>query len=250
MLGRPVIRFEVVSSTMDVLAQLAARGAPEGTVVVAGYQTHGRGRSDRRWSAPAGTALLHSVLMRPPLAVQQLSPLSILVADAIVATLRERHGVQAQIKWPNDVLVGGKKISGILIQTRHVPNTRFPAVLVGAGINANVSQMDLPEGGTSLLVETGQRVDLEGLMRGFLDRLEPRYHDLSEQHLDDRWEHIHNVLAMRGEHVSVVDGGVTTSGRLLGIDTTGALLLETDDQEPCRIVVGDLTRGPRRASRR
>jgi BirA family transcriptional regulator, biotin operon repressor / biotin---[acetyl-CoA-carboxylase] ligase len=245
MLGRRVIRFDAVSSTMDVLSQLAARGAQDGTVVVADFQTHGRGRVDRQWSAPPGTALLHSVLLRPGMAMAQLSPLSLLVADAVVATLRDVHGVSSQIKWPNDVLIGGRKISGILIRTRITPGDAFPAVVIGVGINANAGPGDLPPGAPSLLVETGRRTDRTELMREFLERLDVRYQELRKRDLEDRLEQIRGVLAMRGEHVTVVEGRGSVTGRLLGIDADGALLLQLDGSEPRRVVVGDLTRGPR-----
>ncbi|HVL25387.1 MAG TPA: biotin--[acetyl-CoA-carboxylase] ligase [Thermomicrobiales bacterium] len=245
MLGEPLIRRDVVASTMDMLARLAAAGAPEGTTVVAEYQTAGRGRAGRQWVAPPGTALLHSVLLRPKLAVQRLTPLAILVADAVVTTLEERYGLTARIKWPNDVLLNGQKVSGVLIQTRTFPGDAHPAVLVGVGINANVPVADLPEGGTSLLVATGQPVDRDDLMRAFLARLDVRYQELLAGDQADRVPAIQDRLAMRGEQVSIVDGGTTVTGRLCGIDASGALLLDTGEADLRRIVVGDLTRGPR-----
>jgi len=246
MLGRPLIRFDRVSSTMDILAELAARGAGEGTTVVANHQTQGRGRSGRAWVAPPGTALLPSVLLRPELPPASLSPLAILVADAIAAALREDYGLSALIKWPNDVLVHGRKVSGVLIQTRMFPSTAHPAVLVGVGINANIPEGDLPVGGTSLIVQRGKPVDRDALMWRFLGELEARYADLRRGSLDDRWARIQPSLAMRGEPVEVIEGGSRIEGRLLGLDSTGALLLQTDAPATARVVVGDLTRGPRR----
>lgn len=148
MLGQPVIRFDDVGSTMDVLADLAALGAPEGTTVVADYQASGRGRAQRSWVAPKGAALLHSLLLRPMLPAGRLMPLSILVGESLVATMRDAYSLPAQLKWPNDVLIHGRKVSGVLIQNRGTP----PAVIVGVGINANVHEADLPPGGTSLMV--------------------------------------------------------------------------------------------------
>jgi BirA family biotin operon repressor/biotin-[acetyl-CoA-carboxylase] ligase len=245
MLGDPLIRRDVVGSTMDVLADFAAAGAPEGTTIVADYQTAGRGRAGRQWTAPPGTALLHSILLRPRLPIQRLTPLAILVADALVMTLDECFRVQALIKWPNDVLVNGQKICGILIQTRTFPGDAHPAVLVGVGVNANVPAADLPAGGSSILVATGQPVDRDALMCAFLAHLDIRYQELLAGDLDDRLAAMQDRLAMRGEEVSVVDGGATVTGRLLGVDASGALLLDTGGPHLHRVVVGALTRGPR-----
>lgn len=226
---------------MDVLAELAAVGAAEGTVVIAGFQAAGRGRAQRAWVAPRGAALLHSILLRPELPPQRLTPLSILVGEAIVATMREVYALPAQLKWPNDVLIHGRKIAGVLIQNRGAP----PAVIVGVGINANVRKADLPDVGTSLLVELGERVDHDALMHAFLDRLDVRYCELLADDLKARWQHVHEVLAFRGDLVAVQDGAVRVDGRVRGIDTDGALLLDVDGSVH-RVVVGDVSRGPRR----
>lgn len=226
---------------MDVLADLAALGAPEGTTVVADFQAHGRGRANRSWAVPADTALLHSVLLRPELPPGRLTPLSVLVGEAIVATLREQHDLPAQLKWPNDVLVHKGKIGGVLIQVRGTP----PAAIVGVGINANVSADHLPEGGTSIWVEKGEIVDREALMRAFLDQLAIRYQELVLNDLEERWKQVHRVLAFKGERVLVQDGDACVDGQIRGVDTDGALLLDVDGSVR-RIMVGDVSRGPRR----
>lgn len=243
MLGRPIIRFDEVGSTMDVLADLAALGAPEGTTVVAEHQNAGRGRSGRQWAAPPGTSLLHSVLLRPDLPLQRLTPLSLLVADAIVTTLRELHGIQAEIKWPNDVLVDGRKVSGVLTQTRSHEDGL--AVIVGVGINTNIPLADLPPAATSLLAERGSHVDRNALMWHFLGELECRYQDLLSGHLEQRWQTIRNSLALLGDPVTVEDQDVVISGILHGVDDEGAMLLDQGGVTR-RVVVGDLARGPRR----
>jgi BirA family biotin operon repressor/biotin-[acetyl-CoA-carboxylase] ligase len=103
----------------------------------------------------------------------------------------------------------------------------------------------MPAGGTSVLMETGREIDRDELMRSFLDQLDVRYRELRQDDLHDRWDQVQGKLAMRGELVSVIDGDAVVTGCLAGIDTTGALLLQTDDPHPRRIVVGDLIRGPR-----
>ncbi|HEV2074067.1 MAG TPA: biotin--[acetyl-CoA-carboxylase] ligase [Thermomicrobiales bacterium] len=242
MLGRPVIRFDAVASTMDVLADLAALGAPEGTIVIADYQSAGRGRSGREWTAPPRTSLLYSILLRPELPIRQLTPLSLLVADAIVATLGECHGVQAEIKWPNDVLIKGKKVSGVLAQVKSQVDGKV--TILGVGVNANILTADLPSNATSLLVELGEPVDHNALMWRFLNELESRYQDLLSSRIEQRWLAIRNTLAMLGDSVTVKERHADIHGILQGIDDEGALLLDQGGVIR-RVVAGDLTRGPR-----
>jgi BirA family biotin operon repressor/biotin-[acetyl-CoA-carboxylase] ligase len=242
MLGRPVIRFDAVASTMDVLADLAAIGAPEGTTVVADYQSAGRGRSGRLWTAPPGTALLHSILLRPELPIQRLTPLSLLVADAIVTTLRTCFGVQAQIKWPNDVLIEGQKVSGVLTHVKSQAGRQV--TIVGVGVNANILAADLPPNATSLLVERGGPIDRNALMWRCLDELEGRYQDLLAGRIEQRWRTVRDALAMLGDPVTVLEQQAEIHGILHGIDEEGALLIDQGGVIR-RVVAGDLTRGPR-----
>ena len=242
MLGRPVIRFDAIASTMDVLADLAVLGAPEGTTVVADYQSAGRGRSGRHWTAPPGTALLHSILLRPDLPIQRLTPLSLLAADAIVTTLWECYEVKAEIKWPNDVLVKGKKVSGVLTQVKSQGTPQ--AVILGVGINANILEVNLPQNATSLLVERGGPIDRNPLMWRFLVELESRYQDLLAGRIEQRWQTIRSSLAMLGHTVTVQEQQENIHGVLHGIDKEGALLLDQGGSIR-RVVAGDLTRGPR-----
>jgi BirA family biotin operon repressor/biotin-[acetyl-CoA-carboxylase] ligase len=242
MLGRPLIRLDAVASTMIVLGELATAGAREGTTVVAGHQSAGRGRANRRWITPPDTALLASVLLRPGLPHHRLSALSILVGDAIAASVHALYGLEARIKWPNDVLINGRKVSGVLIQSRMQPPGMV--VIVGFGINANIAPPDIPPAGTSLLAELGSPVDRDALLRRTLDELDTRYQDLLAGRLQHRWLEIGERIAMRGELVSVEEGGEIITGTLKRVDIDGALVLDFDGQEQ-RIVVGDLSRGPK-----
>lgn len=242
MLGRPLIRFDSVPSTMTVLADLASAGAPEGTTVVTGFQSSGRGRTGRAWVTPPHTSLLCSVLLRPHLALQRLTPLSILVADAITSVTRDRYGLDARIKWPNDVLVGGKKLSGVLIQTQ--ASGPFPNVNIGIGVNANILPHDLPETATSLFAECGSLLDIDHLLRQVLDAVGARYLALLDDSLEPIWAGIQDRLAMRNDFVTVQEGAASVTGHLLRIDPDGSLVL-IEGGTLRRVVVGDLVRGPR-----
>jgi len=262
---------------MDILADLAASGAPEGTTVLAGFQETGRGRADRRWVVPPDRAVLASVLLCPGVPLPRLMPLSLLVADAIRESVTSLYGLDPQIKWPNDLLIGGRKLSGVLIQTRHMSRShrlpslkaavipsavegsliqtdgqpgqsKNPVVMVGMGINANVSPDDLPPMGTSILAETGREVNRDELLRTVLDALYERYRELVEDRLENRWQRLRRHLAMLDEEVVVEDAGRRITGILSGVDRDGTLILRDGSGER-RIAAGDLSRGPRPVSR-
>lgn len=238
MIGRPIIRLDAVSSTQDTVFRLVALGAGEGTTVVAGYQSGGRGRAGRAWVAPPGQALLFSILFRPQVPPHRLSPLSILVADAISTTLAREFGLDPAIKWPNDVLVGGRKLCGILIQAR-------PGVAVaGIGLNVSIAPSELPDGATSLDTEAGYPVDRDALLHALLRAIGERYDDLLRGDLDDAMARVDARLHLKGEQVTLQDGDRTLEGRVRGVREDGALLLEVDGALRA-IVSGELTRGPR-----
>ncbi|MBO9405790.1 MAG: biotin--[acetyl-CoA-carboxylase] ligase [Thermomicrobium sp.] len=166
-----VHRYQRVTSTMDIAADLAAQGAPAGTVVLAEEQTEGRGREGRRWLAPPGTSLLFTVIARPPFAVVQDERLAVRVAEHVAAAIAATCGLRPSIKEPNDLLVNGRKLVGILLQSR-VRAEVLEYLLLGIGINVNIPADCLPlPTATSLLVELGHPVDRDRLLAAVLDQL-------------------------------------------------------------------------------
>jgi BirA family transcriptional regulator, biotin operon repressor / biotin---[acetyl-CoA-carboxylase] ligase len=170
--GRFGLDYRYVESTPSTQLLLAA-DAPEGAVVAAGEQTAGRGRLGRSWVAPAGTSLLCSVQLRPTVSPDRLPELTGVVAHACAEAIEAVTGLGTEIKFPNDVLVGGRKIAGILAEARD------GRVVAGIGVNVNIAEADLPTGletpATSLLAETGREVDRAELLVELLERLEQRY---------------------------------------------------------------------------
>ncbi len=164
-------RYDRVTSTMDIAAELAANGAPAGTVVIADEQTQGKGREGRRWLAPPGTSLLFTVIARPPFAVVQDPYLSVRVAEHVRAAIARTCGLLPAIKEPNDLLIDGRKLGGILLQSR-IRGETVDYLLIGIGINVNIppEQLPLPTA-TSLLVALGHPVDRETLLAAILDQL-------------------------------------------------------------------------------
>jgi BirA family transcriptional regulator, biotin operon repressor / biotin---[acetyl-CoA-carboxylase] ligase len=168
-LGRPYRFVERTASTQRLLAA----DDPEGAVAVADEQTEGRGRLGRQWLAPAGTSLLVSVLLRPNVQPARLPELSLVAGRACAEAIAEVAGIETEVKFPNDVLVGGRKVAGILAEASE------GRVVLGIGVNVNQAAGELPPDArtpaTSLLLETGREVGRAALLVALLERLERRY---------------------------------------------------------------------------
>ena len=243
-IGAHIVRFPTLGSTMDEVMRLAAHGEPEGTVVVAAEQTAGRGRAGRVWSAAPGSALLCSVLLRPRLAPDDLGMLPLMAGVAVARTVERLGGVSARVKWPNDVLVGDRKIAGVLMQSRIGP-AGVGHIVLGIGLNVGAALADLPPGATSLRVAGGRDVGLAEVERTLLAELEIVYRaTLAAGGRPDPAEWLARA-AYLGEMAQVVDDGAAIDGEVLGITPRGALRLRLADGSEREVVAGDLTRGPR-----
>jgi BirA family transcriptional regulator, biotin operon repressor / biotin---[acetyl-CoA-carboxylase] ligase len=238
MIGRPVIRLDSVSSTQDVAFLLAERGASEGTVVLTRHQRAGRGRAGRAWTDQPGDALLFSVILRPQISPGRLAPFSILLADAIAETIGSRYGLDAEVKWPNDVLINGRKLSGVLIQSRN------GVAVAGIGINVRAPETRLPQGATSLFIETRRHQDADALLAALLSAIDARYADTLSGDMGEAIRRINARLYLRGEQVTIKDGAWERRGQVVRVRDDGALLLKTGHSDEV-IVSGEMVRGPR-----
>ena len=169
--GRPYVYAEVTPSTQRLLGDEHSEGA----VAVTEEQTEGRGRLGRRWLSPPGVSLLFSVLLEPPVETPRLPELSLVAGEACSDAIEAVAGVTPEIKLPNDILLSGRKVAGILAEARE------GRVVLGIGVNVNVPEADLPADvdlpATSLLVETGREIDRADLLVELLERLERAYDD-------------------------------------------------------------------------
>jgi|SRR5579875_4092028 len=157
---------------MDLAAELAAGGAPPGIVVVAEEQSAGRGRLDHSWQAPAGTSLLTTMILRPDIGIARDPDFSLRIAEVLKRVIEKETGVRATIKPPNDLMIDGKKVSGILAQTS-IRGEMLDYLLIGVGLNVNIPPEALPlPTATSLFVVTGKLWDRDKLLRAFLRELE------------------------------------------------------------------------------
>src|SRR6185436_7212359 len=192
-LGSTILRFDRVASTNDAAKEMAASGAPEGTCVLAGEQTAGRGRLGRSWSSPSGEGLYLSVIVRPAIRAAQSTVLTLASAVAVGETLELDFQVPADIKWPNDVMASGRKICGILVESAIEGDLLQYAVL---GIGVNVSQKsfppDLSQPATSIFLELGHETALEEVLRRLLARTDSWYREatVDPRIVISRWEEL------------------------------------------------------------
>jgi BirA family biotin operon repressor/biotin-[acetyl-CoA-carboxylase] ligase len=244
-LGHPVLFCSVVDSTMDEARRLIARnspaGLPDGTLLVADEQTGGRGRLQRSWWAPPASSLLLSLVFRPPLAPHQAQRITMICSLAVCDAIFERSGLSPQVKWPNDVLIDGRKVCGILTELDLV-GSHLDYVIVGIGINVNVDLAAAPplmSPATSLLAETGHTTSRLELLIALLANLERRYAALQDGHsFHQEWA---SRMATLGEQVEVAGGSERWTGVAVGVDSDGALLVRTDDGDTQRILAADVT---------
>lgn len=229
----PGLRVEVVEetgSTNALVAERARAGEPEGLVVVAEHQTAGRGRLDRRWETPPRAALTFSVLLRPSVAPASWPWLPLLAGHAVGKTLRA-VGHDAAVKWPNDVLIDGRKVAGLLVE--RVDSPAGPAAVVGIGLNVSTSRQELPvPEATSLALEAGGAPDRTALLVDLLATLGESYAAwqaggaAAEARLAESYAAACDTV---GREVRVdLPAAQTLHGRATGVDSRGRLLVEHD----------------------
>lgn len=236
-IGQKVLYYPSLTSTMEVARQVVGQGAEEGTVVIAEEQTAGKGRLKRTWLAPRGNIAL-SVILHPALA--NLPSLIMLASLAVVHSIESVTGLKAQIKWPNDVLINGKKVCGILIENEIQGKT--VAAIIGIGIDVNLRLADYPEIqsiATSLSDELGTEVSRLELIRSLLAEMENLYLALSAGgSLYEEWR---DSLITLGKKVRVTGVDAVYEGTAESVDRDGSLLIRGTDGKLTRIVAGDVT---------
>jgi len=240
----PVHHFETLDSTNDLAKELAARGAPEGTVVVAETQTRGRGRLDREWNSPPGVGLYVSLVLRPMLPPMELPQITLTTAVAVVRAVRRVAGLAPGIKWPNDLLINGKKLGGILTEME-TEIDRIRHVVVGLGLNVNNPGFppELTATATSLALEAGRTFSRVNLLQAWLEEFEALYGRFLNQGFPEILEEWKGAAVTLGKMVTVRQGPREISGQALDVAPDGALLLRTADGEMVRVTSGEITPG-------
>ena len=270
--GRPLLHYPSVTSTNDVARAAAEGGAPSGTVVVADQQTAGRGRLARVWFSPPGQGLWTTVLVRPgagrPGLLTWLTPLA---GVAAALTIRKRCGVPVMLKWPNDLMVGGRKLGGILAESRMEPGPTCRYAIIGLGLNVRQSAADFPAElagrATSLAMEGAKNArtggsgvgghaagdgvvdggrDRADLLAAILNRLEEEYLALVNQGAEGLLCRYRMLCSTVGQTVTARLGERTLEGLATGIGPDGSLLLlPTGSAEEIAIPAGEVTIRPK-----
>jgi len=236
--GQKVIYYSSLTSTMEVAKREAQQGAAEGTVILANEQTAGKGRLKRLWLSPKGNIAL-SIILYPGLS--HLPSLIMLASLAVVNGIEAATGLKAQVKWPNDVLINGRKVCGILINNDVQGNTVAYSI-IGIGINVNLRLTDSPEIqsiATSLSDELGRDVSRLSVIRYLLAKTERLYLALTAgESIYEEWR---DSLVTLGERVRVKTGEAIHEGIAESVARDGSLLLRGLDGSLTRIVAGDVT---------
>lgn len=242
--GRDIRVFEETTSTNDVIERFARDGVKEGVVVFAESQTKGRGRLGRQWISPARKGLWFSVLLRPNLRPQEATQLTVASATALRRAIEMQTGLCPEIKWPNDMLIRGRKIAGILTEMSAEVD-RVKHVTIGIGVDVNLSAADLPADlrriATSLRIESGEpisRPDLAAQILRELDRDYARIRAGEFAQLADEWEEHCSTI---GCEVTIQTGARRIRGAAESLDEAGALLVRTEHGHLERIIGGDVT---------
>src|SRR4051794_38385595 len=249
-IGRPLWHYETVPSTMPLAHELAASGASDGTALLAEEQAAGRGRRGRAWAAPKGSAILCSLICRPPLRPDDLFLLTAAVSVGLCTGIERATGLRPRVKWPNDLLLDDRKLAGVLCESRFAGSGLAHAV-AGFGLNVTLQAADFPNvpgavPPTSLALALGRPVDRLELLRAILEEIDAAYDLLWQGELDRVREDWQSRLAGQGEAIRVETEHGPLLGDFVGVDRSGALLLRTGDGTE-RILVGDVITGPRPA---
>ncbi|WP_231686756.1 biotin--[acetyl-CoA-carboxylase] ligase [Bacillus sp. JCM 19034] len=241
--GQEQTYYPSIHSTQKVAQQLQQKGVKEGHLVVANEQTDGKGRMSREWYSPANTSVSMSLLLRPNVSPQKTPQLTLLTAVAIVRAIKRVTDVTAQIKWPNDVLINGRKLVGILTEIQSEPDV-VHSVIIGIGINVNQTAEDIPphlqEKSTSLLLESKKYVQRAELIAEVLNELEVLY----KLYMNDGFE----AIKLMWETHSISIGTYLTArtptkniyGFAKGITNEGCLLIEDESGEVHQIYSADI----------
>ncbi len=242
--GRDIRVFQETTSTNDVVEKLARDGVKEGVVVFAESQTKGRGRLGRKWISPVKKGLWLSVLLRPDLRPQAATQLTVVAATALARAIRSQTQLTPEIKWPNDILIRGKKVAGILTElSAELDQVKYLILGIGVDVNLTASEFpaDLRKIATSLKIEAGRTINRAELAAALIEELDVDYARICSGQFEsvaDEWE---EQCVTLGCNVSIQMGDRAIQGRAESLDSDGALLVRTQHGRLERIIGGDVT---------
>jgi BirA family biotin operon repressor/biotin-[acetyl-CoA-carboxylase] ligase len=243
-MGREIVSYKKADSTNDVAYSLAEKGMKEGSVIIAEEQARGKGRHGRQWVSPPKGGIYMSIILRPELAPNEIPKITLLAAVAVSKAIRAATGLPALIKWPNDIMVDGRKVCGILTEMRAQQDS-IDFVVLGIGVNVNTPVRSLPKGASSLkaeLEEAGKETPVSRieLTRSIIGSVE-KYYDILEaggaKSIIEEWK---GLSAMLGSRVKVMLPKRSFEGRAHDIDRDGALIVRLDSGVLEKVSSGDV----------
>lgn len=241
--GACIYEYAEIDSTNLCAARLADQGAEHGTLIVAQSQTAGRGRRGRGWESPAGDNIYMSLILRPDFGAEKAPMLTLVMAYSVVQALEEAVCDRVKIKWPNDLVIGTKKICGILTEMKLL-ETAIDRVIIGVGINANVDTfpMEIRNTATSLKLETGKAADCSALIGRILEKFEANYDAFAvKQDLSDILEGYNHRLVNKDREVRILEPGNEYEAVARGINSAGELLVQKKNGELETVFSGEVS---------
>ena len=228
--GQKIFYFPVIDSTNQKAKQLGEEGCPHGTLVIAEQQEVGRGRRGRSWECPAGAGIFMTLVLRPEICANNAPMMTLVAALAVSAAITKKAGVTAEIKWPNDIVINGKKVCGILTEMS-IAEGQVSYIVLGIGINAHNTDFpeEISDRATSLYLETKAHLDRAELTEEILEQFEHYYAVfMKTEELEGLAEEYNSRLVNRNRRVKVLDEKEPFEGRAVGITVHGELMVDTE----------------------
>ena len=241
--GQTLYYYDEIDSTNTQIKRLAEEDAPHGPLAVADYQSIGEGRRGRAWDSPHGSAIYMSILFRPEIRPDRASMLTLVIGLSVTQAIRSNLGLQAQIKWPNDVVLNGKKLVGILTEMSAQMNY-IEYLVTGIGINANLREFpeELEDKATSLQKEIGHKVNRSALIAECMEKIEENYEIfVKTQDLSGLMAAYQEALVNQDQQVRVLEPGHEYTGVARGINAMGELLVEKEDGTITEVYAGEVS---------
>ena len=242
-MGRQIKYFSRIDSTNQYAKRIAEEGAPDGTLIIADEQTAGKGRSGRTWVTPPSEAIAFTLLLRPKLSPDRISMVTLVMGLAVVNAVNALYDVNAGIKWPNDVVIGGRKLCGILTEMS-AEVRQVNHIVIGVGINANLTSFpeEIKEIATSLKLEVGHAVNRAELIARVMTEFERLYAGFEAQgDLGPVMQEYNDLCLNTGNKVRVLDPNGEYTGISRGINSMGELLVETEDGQMREVYAGEVS---------
>lgn len=240
--GQTCVYFDEIDSTNIAAKRMAQEGAPHGTLVIAAQQTAGRGRRGRAWETQRDENIMMTLLLRPHMDGEQVALLSLVCAVATAQGIRAATGLDAKIKWPNDVVVQGHKVCGMLLEMTAAEG-KIDAVAAGVGIN--VHQREFPQAfaktASSLDVISGREISRTAVIQAFLAAFETLYERFEREGVRALMADYRALSATLGSEVRVIGVSEEFAGRAIELDESGALVVQLPDGEQRTVLAGDVS---------